>query len=141
MTDAFGIRHFYLTEWREFRGISIPELSLKSGFSTKIIEEIELGTGLYNEHHLRSFSDALGCHPCSLLQMPPSSDQIKFLAQALRDITNEAVISYEEMGRINELRQWRESDELWKEIAVHLAITMSILPDSSPKTSADFLEK
>lgn len=41
----------------------------------------------------------------------------KLIAQMLRDVCVEAVLSFEEMGRLEELKVNKEAEQLWLEVA------------------------
>ena len=64
-------RQFYLTAWREHRGLSKSELARIVGTTHSRISEIESGSERYNETILVLCAQALGVRPAILLLGPP----------------------------------------------------------------------
>lgn len=82
---------------------------------------MEAGASDYTGTNLNAVAEALGCEPWRILAGPPSSDEFRtqLIAQMLRDVCVEAVTTFDDLGRLDELKKNIEAEEFWRQVAAH----------------------
>jgi transcriptional regulator with XRE-family HTH domain len=66
-------RHFYLREWREYRGLTQEQLASGVGMTKGRVSEIERGVRRYNETMVEKLAKELNCQPWELIGRDPST--------------------------------------------------------------------
>lgn len=113
----------YLKEWRAAQAMSLGGLAARSRLPETRLSAIESGGEDFTGEDLRAIAGALGCAPACVLAGPPQHEtadgafENRLLAQMIRDICVEAVTTYDDMGRIDELRIAADADEFWLGVA------------------------
>jgi transcriptional regulator with XRE-family HTH domain len=79
-------RHFYLREWRKFRGLTLEELGHRIGTSKGRVSDIERGARRYNEDLIEQFAKALDCEPWELIGRDPTNEKSQPWAAIFADI-------------------------------------------------------
>lgn len=111
----------FLKEWRISQAFSVEDLALRSGVAASLISAMETGSSDYTGGQLIAIAESLGCEPWRILAGPPSTAEFrtKLVAQMLRDICVEAVTTFEDMGRLDDLRENVDAEEFWFQVAEH----------------------
>lgn len=119
------------------------ELAEQAGTPVHVVEAIESGASDFTGAQLEAFAGALGCEPWRLIAGPPdvldAADEFRtrLVAQMLRDICVEAVTTFEEIGRLDDLRKNIEAEEFWCAVArLFDEARETICQTSSPDPSA-----
>lgn len=111
----------HLRAWREHCGQSLASLAAESGVPELRLLAIERDEIDCYVFELRALAAALNVDIARLLEPPPASSADPFrtqvMAQMMRDICVEAVTTYEDMNRLDELRIAGDAEPYWLEIA------------------------
>lgn len=112
-----------LKAWRSARSLSLDALAFQSGLDTGTISAIEAGEKDYTGNELQALAGVFGCTPSGLLNGPypppfeAGGSERHLLAQMLRDLCVEAVTTFDDMDRLEELKIAAEADEFWLGVA------------------------
>lgn len=112
-----------LKAWRSARLLSLEALAIQSGLDAAAILAIETGDKDFTGAELQALAGVLNCTPSGLLNGPssPSIDagafERRLLAQMLRDVCVEAVNTFDDMGRLEDLKIAADADEFWMAVA------------------------
>lgn len=119
----------FLREWRVGRALSVEELACRSGLSPSLIDEMESGASDYTGTNLRAVAESLSCEPWRILAGPPTLEEfrIRLIAQMLRDVCVEAVTTFDDMGRLDELKKNIEAEDFWRQVAAHFEGAVEII--------------
>ncbi|GJL97671.1 MAG: hypothetical protein DHS20C06_14880 [Hyphobacterium sp.] len=66
-------RHFYLREWREFRGLTQEQAAARAGVSVSVLSRIESHQRPFRSEHLLGLANAYSCQPWELIGRDPST--------------------------------------------------------------------
>lgn len=64
--------------WRQYRGLTMQQLSAKAGLTASFISQLELGRSSYTQATLEKLADALDCELWQLLGHDPEVPLIEF---------------------------------------------------------------
>jgi transcriptional regulator with XRE-family HTH domain len=115
-----------LAAWRDAQSLSLEALAARAGLHPTRLAAIEAGEQDFTGAELSALAEALGCAPWHLLEGLPHdgvNDSVfdnSLLAQMIRDICVEAVTTYDDMGRLDELKVSGEADAFWRSVAALL---------------------
>lgn len=111
----------FIREWRVALALTVEDLARLSCLSPSLIADMETGASDYSGTNLNAVAEALSCEPWRILAGPPSSDEFRtqLIAQMLRDVCVEAVTTFDDMGRLDELKKNIEAEEFWRQVAAH----------------------
>lgn len=129
----------FLKEWRIAQAFSVEDLALRSGVAASHITAMETRSLDYTGDQLNAVAESLGCEPWRILAGPPAAEEFRkiLVAQMLRDICVEAVTTFEDMGRLDDLRENVDAEEFWLQVAEHFESAVEIIcRASSPDPSA-----
>lgn len=135
-------RRIHLREWRDEKLLSSTDLAERSGLSSAAIENIESGASDFTGAQLEALADALDCEPWRLIFGPPdpAADRDQFrtrlVAQMLRDICVEAVTTFDDLGRLDDLRKNLDAEEFWCAVATLFEDAMATIRRTSPSGSS-----
>lgn len=133
----------FLREWRMARAFTIDDLAHRSGVAAPLIEAMETCASDYTGAHLDAIAQSLGCEPWRLLAGPPAAEafRIKLVAQMLRDICVEAVTTFDDMGRLDDLRKNLDAEEFWLPVAAHFESAVQLICRASSTDPSALSEK
>ena len=119
----------FLQDWRVGRALSIEELARRSGLSPSLISEMESGASDFTGTNLKAVAESLGCEPWRILAGPPTLQEFRtrLVAQMLRDVCVEAVTTFDDMGRLDELKRNIEAEEFWRQVAAHFEGAVEVI--------------
>lgn len=120
MMSAIGLPH--LRAWRDAHAMSVAALSKRASIEASRIEALEDLSADYCGAELLELAAAFNCDAWRFLQGPPDTSlearqRTKIAAQLMRDICVEAVTTYDDMGRLNDLKVSMEAEVFWEKVA------------------------
>lgn len=74
---------WFVREWLEFTGKKQTDLMKKTGWSKGTVSDLVNGRERYNVDTLYAFSSVIGCPPGALIDVDPSTESGRVMAQLL----------------------------------------------------------
>ena len=102
-------RHFFLKEWREYRGMTQQQLADAADLTKGYVSNLERGQKRYNEDTLEVFAKVLRCEPWELIGRNPLADDERQGAEIV-DIWDRIPVGQKQTAA-RVLKSFADSDE------------------------------